>query len=100
MVFGGLYNELIYIIGCYLGYSIFNVVLFLQFSYDLNDIFIVSGGVCYQWIENWVDDFVGYVQQQDIVNGKVCFVDVIKGGKIDYDNFLFNVGIVVYLIEC
>jgi iron complex outermembrane receptor protein len=47
------------------GYSITNLAPFLQTSYDLNDIFTLSGGVRYQWTENRVDDFVGYAQQQD-----------------------------------
>lgn len=94
-----MHNESIYTIGRYPGYSISNVAPFLQSSYDLNDIFTVSGGVRYQWTENRVDDFVGYAQQQDIANGKARSADAIKGGKTDYDNFLFNAGIVVHLTE-
>ncbi|STS81764.1 putative TonB-dependent receptor [Klebsiella pneumoniae] len=82
----------------YPGYSSFQCrAPFLQSSYDLNDIFTVSGGVRYQWTENRVDDFVGYAQQQDIANGKARSADAIKGGKTDYDNFLFNAGIVAHL---
>lgn len=95
----GLHNESIYTTGRYPGYSISNVAPFLQSSYDLNDIFTVSGGVRYQWTENRVDDFVGYAQQQDIANGKARSADAIKGGKTDYDNFLFNAGIVAHLTE-
>lgn len=94
-----MHNESIYTTGRYPGYSISNVAPFLQSSYDLNDIFTVSGGVRYQWTENRVDDFVGYAQQQDIANGKARSADAIKGGKTDYDNFLFNAGIVVHLTE-
>lgn len=96
---GGLHNESIYTTGRYPGYSISNVAPFLQSSYDLNDIFTLSGGVRYQWTENRVDDFVGYAQQQDIANGKARSADAIKGGKTDYDNFLFNAGIVAHLTE-
>ncbi len=96
---GGLHNESIYTTGRYPGYSISNVAPFLQSSYDLNDIFTISGGVRYQWTENRVDDFVGYAQQQDIANGKARSADAIKGGKTDYDNFLFNAGIVAHLTE-
>lgn len=96
---GGLHNESIYTTGRYPGYSISNVAPFLQSSYDLNEIFTVSGGVRYQWTENRVDDFVGYAQQQDIANGKARSADAIKGGKTDYDNFLFNAGIVAHLTE-
>ncbi len=99
MASGGLHNESIYTTGRYPGYSISNVAPFLQSSYDLNDIFTVSGGVRYQWTENRVDDFVGYAQQQDIANGKARSADAIKGGKTDYDNFLFNAGIVAHLTE-
>ena len=96
---GGLHNESIYTTGRYPGYSISNVAPFLQSSYDLNEIFTVSGGVRYQWTENRVDDFVGYAQQQDIANGKARSADAIKGGKTDYDNFLYNAGIVAHLTE-
>lgn len=99
MASGGLHNRSIYTTGRYPGYSISNVAPFLQSSYDLNDIFTVSGGVRYQWTENRVDDFVGYAQQQDIANGKARSADAIKGGKTDYDNFLFNAGIVAHLTE-
>ncbi|TPV78061.1 TonB-dependent siderophore receptor, partial [Klebsiella pneumoniae] len=99
IVSGVLQNESIYTTGRYPGYSISNVAPFLQSSYDLNDIFTVSGGVRYQWTENRVDDFVGYAQQQDIANGKARSADAIKGGKTDYDNFLFNAGIVAHLTE-
>ena len=44
MASGGLHNESIYTTGRYPGYSISNVAPFLQSSYDLNDIFTVSGG--------------------------------------------------------
>ena len=37
--------------------------------------------------------------QQDIANGKARSADAIKGGKTDYDNFLFNAGIVAHLTE-
>ncbi|MQK22189.1 TonB-dependent receptor, partial [Escherichia coli] len=80
-------------------YSITNLAPFLQSSYDLNDIFTLSGGVRYQWTENRVDDFVGYAQQQDVASGKVNSADAIPGGKTDYDNFLFNAGIVAHLTD-
>lgn len=96
---GGLNNQAIYTTGRYPGYSITNLAPFLQSSYDLNDIFTISGGVRYQWTENRVDDFVGYAQQQDIASGKVSSADAIPGGKTDYDNFLFNAGIVAHLTD-
>ena len=98
MASGGLHNESIYTTGRYPGYSI-SMSRHSWSSYDLNDIFTVSGGVRYQWTENRVDDFVGYAQQQDIANGKARSADAIKGGKTDYDNFLFNAGIVAHLTE-
>jgi iron complex outermembrane receptor protein len=45
MASGGLNNEAIYTTGRYPGYSITNLAPFLQSSYDLNDIFTISGGV-------------------------------------------------------
>lgn len=96
---GGLNNQAIYTTGRYPGYSITNLAPFLQSSYDLNDIFTLSGGVRYQWTENRVDDFVGYAQQQDVAGGKVSSADAIPGGKTDYDNFLFNAGIVAHLTD-
>ncbi len=99
MASGGLHNESIYTTGRYPGYSITNLAPFLQSSYDLNDIFTLSGGVRYQWTENRVDDFVGYAQQQDVASGKVNSADAIPGGKTDYDNFLFNAGIVAHLTD-
>ena len=96
---GGLNNQAIFTTGRYPGYSITNLAPFLQSSYDLNDIFTISGGVRYQWTENRVDDFVGYAQQQDVASGKVSSADAIPGGKTDYDNFLFNAGIVAHLTD-
>ncbi len=96
---GGLNNQAIYTTGRYPGYSITNLAPFLQSSYDLNDIFTISSGVRYQWTENRVDDFVGYAQQQDVASGKVSSADTIPGGKTDYDNFLFNAGIVAHITD-
>lgn len=62
---GGMDNRTAYTTGRYPGYSITNFAPFLQNSYDINDIFTLSGGVRYQWTENRVDDFVGYAQQQE-----------------------------------
>ena len=38
-------------------------------------------------------------QQQDVASGKVSSADAIPGGKTDYDNFLFNAGIVAHLTD-
>ncbi|HCD7255095.1 TPA: TonB-dependent siderophore receptor [Citrobacter farmeri] len=96
---GGMDNRAAYTTGRYPGYSITNFAPFLQSSYDINDIFTLSGGVRYQWTENRVDDFVGYAQQQGIANGLASSADVIPGGKTDYDNFLFNAGLLAHLTE-
>src|SRR5690606_36520745 len=61
--------------------------------------FTLSGGVRYQWTENRVDDFVGYTQQQGIANGLARSADEIPGGKADYDNFLFNAGLLAHLTD-
>ncbi len=55
---GGLNNHKIYTTGRYPSYDITNLAAFLQSSYDINDIFTVSGGVRYQYTENRVDDFI------------------------------------------
>lgn len=96
---GGMDNRTAYTTGRYTGYSITNFAPFLQNSYDINDIFTLSGGVRYQWTENRVDDFVGYAQQQGIATGLANSADTIPGGKTDYDNFLFNAGILAHLTD-
>lgn len=53
----------------------------------------------YQYTENKVDDFVGYAQQQAIATGKATSADAVPGGKTDYNNFLFNAGILGRLTE-
>ncbi|MEB7541891.1 TonB-dependent siderophore receptor [Enterobacter huaxiensis] len=96
---GGMNNASKYNTGRYPGYSITNVAPFLQNSYDINDIFTLSGGVRYQWTENRVDDFIAYSQQQAIATGKATSADAIPGGKTDYDNVLFNAGILAHITE-
>ncbi|NQF20825.1 TonB-dependent receptor, partial [Enterobacter hormaechei] len=87
-----------YNVGRYPGYSITNLAPFLQASYDI-DAITLSGGVRYQYTENKVDDFVGYAQQQAIATGKATSADAVPGGKTDYNNFLFNAGILGRLTE-
>ncbi|WP_205952505.1 ferric aerobactin receptor IutA [Pantoea stewartii] len=94
---GGLNNQSIYTTGRYPGYDITNLATFLQSSYDINETFTLSGGVRYQYTENKVDDFVGYAQQQAIANGTARSADAIPGGSTDYDNFLYNAGILMHI---
>ncbi|ARF48504.1 ferric aerobactin receptor IutA [Pantoea stewartii] len=94
---GGLNNQSIYTTGRYPGYDITNLATFLQSSYDINETFTLSGGVRYQYTENKVDDFVGYAQQQAIANGTARSADPIPGGSTDYDNFLYNAGILMHI---
>ncbi|WP_455547655.1 ferric aerobactin receptor IutA [Dryocola clanedunensis] len=96
---GGLNNKSIYTTGRYPGYDITNLAAFLQSSYDINDLFTLSGGVRYQYTENKIDDFIGYAQQQSIAAGKATSADAIPGGSTDYDNFLFNAGLLMHLTE-
>ncbi|MGP2460991.1 TonB-dependent siderophore receptor [Pantoea ananatis] len=96
---GGLNNQSIYTTGRYPGYDITNLAAFLQSSYDINDTFTLSGGVRYQYTENKVDDFVGYAQQQAIANGTARSADAIPGGSTDYDNVLYNAGILMHITE-
>lgn len=94
---GGLNNQKIYKTGRYPAYDISNLAAFLQSSYDINDIFTLSGGVRYQYTENKIDDFIGYAQQQQIASGKVKSADVIPGGSTGYNNVLFNAGLLMHI---
>jgi iron complex outermembrane receptor protein len=59
----------------------------------------LSGGVRYQYTENRVDDFIGYAQQQAIATGRATSADAVPGGKTDYNNLLFNAGILGHLTD-
>lgn len=96
---GGLNNQQIYKTGRYPGYDITNLAGFLQSDYDFNDTFTFSGGLRYQYTENKVDDFIGYSQQQAIAAGRATSADAIPGGSTDYDNLLFNAGVLMHLTE-
>ncbi|WP_337992700.1 TonB-dependent receptor domain-containing protein [Cronobacter sakazakii] len=95
---GGMKLDNAYNVGRYPDYSITNLAPFLQASYDI-DAITLSGGVRYQYTENKVDDFVGYTQQQGIATGKATSADAVPGGKTDYNNLLFNAGILGHLSE-
>ncbi|CNL54989.1 putative ferric siderophore receptor [Yersinia aldovae] len=96
---GGMTLQNAYNVGRYPGYTTTNLAPFLQTSYDINPIFTLSGGVRYQYTENKVDDFVGYAQQQAIANGTARSADAVPGGKTDYNNLLFNAGLLAHLAE-
>lgn len=87
-----------YNVGRYPGYSITNLAPFLQSSYDFAAI-TLSGGVRYQYTKNKVDDFVGYAQQQAIATGRATSADAVPGGSTDYNNLLFNAGILGRITE-
>ncbi len=95
---GGMKLDNAYNVGRYPGYSITNLAPFLQSSYDFSAI-TLSGGVRYQYTENKVDDFIGYAQQQGIATGRATSADAVPGGKTDYNNLLFNAGILGHLTE-
>jgi len=95
---GGMKLDNAWNVGRYPGYSITNLAPFLQSSYDISAI-TLSGGVRYQYTENRVDDFIGYAQQQGIATGKATSADAVPGGKTDYNNLLFNAGILGHLTE-
>lgn len=96
---GGLDNQQIFSVARYPDYSITNLAPFLQTSYDITPMFTLSGGVRYQWTKNKVKDFIGYTQQQGIANGTATSADTIPGGGTDYNNVLFNAGILAHLTE-
>jgi len=95
---GGMKLDDAYNVGRYPGYSITNLAPFLQTSYDFSAI-TLSGGVRYQYTENRVDDFIGYAQQQAIATGRATSADAVPGGKTDYNNLLFNAGILGHLTD-
>ena len=95
---GGMKLDNAYNVGRYPGYSITNLAPFLQSSYDFSAI-TLSGGVRYQYTENKVDDFIGYAQQQGIATGRATSADAVPGGKTDYNNLLFNAGILGHLTD-
>ena len=95
---GGMTLKNAYNVGRYPGYSITNLAPFLQSSYDIDTI-TLSGGVRYQYTKNKVDDFVGYAQQQAIASGQASSADAVPGGSTDYNNLLFNAGILGRLTE-
>lgn len=95
---GGMTLKNAYNVGRYPGYSITNLAPFLQSSYDI-DAITLSGGVRYQYTKNKVDDFVGYAQQQAIATGQASSADAVPGGSTDYNNLLFNAGILGRLTE-
>ena len=95
---GGMKLDDAYNVGRYPGYSITNLAPFLQTSYDFSAI-TLSGGVRYQYTENRVEDFIGYAQQQAIAAGRATSADAVPGGKTDYNNLLFNAGILGHLTE-
>ncbi|MDV5226533.1 TonB-dependent siderophore receptor [Providencia rettgeri] len=96
---GGMDLKKAYQVGRYPSYTTTNMAAFLQSSYDINPIFTLSGGVRYQYTENKVDSFVGYAQQQQIAEGKIKSADAVPGGNTDYNNLLFNAGLLVNLTE-
>lgn len=96
---GGLNNKKIYTTGRYPSYDITNLAAFLQSGYDINNLFTLNGGVRYQYTENKIDDFIGYAQQRQIAAGKATSADAIPGGSVDYDNFLFNAGLLMHITE-
>ena len=95
---GGMTLKNAYNVGRYPGYSITNLAPFLQSRYDI-DAITLSGGVRYQYTKNKVDDFVGYAQQQAIAAGQANSADAVPGGSTDYNNLLFNAGILGRLTE-
>lgn len=96
---GGMTLKNAYNVGRYPSYTTTNLAPFMQASYDINPIFTLSGGVRYQYTENKVDDFIGYAQQQGIANGLATSADAVPGGKTDYNNALFNAGLLAHLTE-
>ncbi len=42
---------------------------------------------------------MGYAQQQAIASGSATSADPVPGGKTDYNNFLFNAGLLAHLTE-
>lgn len=95
----GLTLDSAYNTGRYPGYTTTTMAAFLQSSYDINPLVTLSGGMRYQYTKNKVDDFTGYQQQQLIAEGKATSADAVPGGETDYNNLLFNAGVLLNLTD-
>lgn len=73
--------------------------LFNQVDWEIASDWSISGGFRYEKIEHEIGDHVGVLQQHlyEIGHYGSNQPDVIKGGKTDYDEWLFNVGSIYHL---
>ncbi|WP_432452613.1 TonB-dependent receptor [Agarivorans sp. QJM3NY_29] len=75
-----------------------NIAAFSQAKWEVNNDWSLSGGFRYQHIEHEVGDIVGLLQQHLSAIGMYNDPDVIKGGKSDYNELLFNLS-AIYKID-
>ncbi|MEX3073147.1 TonB-dependent receptor [Vibrio alginolyticus] len=94
---GNLINKTYAKVGRYPGIEVSSVAGFVQADYAISDDWNVEGGFRYQYIENEIDDFVGYSQQKKIAAGSGTSADAVPGGKTDYSVGLFNLGTIYHL---
>ncbi len=94
---GNLINKTYAKVGRYPGIEVSSIAGFVQADYAISDDWNVEGGFRYQYIENDIDDFVGYSQQKKIAAGTGTSADAVPGGKTDYNVGLFNLGTIYHL---
>ncbi|EOB6643438.1 TonB-dependent receptor [Vibrio fluvialis] len=94
---GNLINKTYAQVGRYPGVEVLSVAGFVQADYAITDDWSVDGGVRYQYLQNKIDDFVGYSQQRQIAAGNGTSADAVPGGETDYSVGLFNLGTIYHL---
>lgn len=87
---GGLINRTDAFVGRYPDTKIFTLAGFIQADWNITKKLTLSGGVRQQFINVKLDDFVGFKEQVYMHFGYGNSVDVVKGGKNNYDVTLLN----------
>lgn len=94
---GNLINKTYAQVGRYPGVKVGSVAGFIQADYAITDKWIIEGGYRYQYMENEIDDFVGFTQQKNIAKGNGSSADAVPGGETDYSVGLFNLGTIYHI---
>lgn len=94
---GNLVNRTFAKVGRYPNIDVTSVAAFMQADYDVTSDWSINGGVRYQYLDNKIDDFVGYTQQRSIARGQGTTADAVPGGSTDYSVALFNIGTIYHL---
>ena len=94
---GGLVNKIYTYSGRYPGVKVGSLAGFIQGDYQISEDWSIQGGYRYQYLNNKIEDFVGYTQQKQIVKGNGTSADAVPGGETDYKVHLFNIGTIYHL---